>query len=209
MRVEMLVSGLTIDPVNNAPIVILREKEGQRIVPIWIGAVEASAIAFELEGIKMARPMTHDLLKEIVARLGGRVDRVAVTELKDNTYFAMITIQTEVETLEVDARPSDAVALALRVGAPLYCEEAVIQQAQATSEERQRFDVAEGDGPEGEEPEGDGPEDQEGPVEEGARQTSSMAEENEGPTPLVDAEGEAAEGLLERLDPRAFGKYKM
>ena len=129
MAIEMQVTGLTIDPVNNAPIVILREKDGGRILPIWIGVIEASAIAFELEQVKLTRPMTHDLLRSCIESLGGRVERIQIVDLRDNTYFAMLLISRDGHTIEIDARPSDAIALALRFEAPIYVEEKVIEKS--------------------------------------------------------------------------------
>jgi hypothetical protein len=183
MLLEMVISGLTIDPVNNSPIVLLQEKNGSAVVPIWIGAVEASAIAFELEGIKLPRPMTHDLLKSVIEALGGQVERVAVVALRDNTYFAVVEITQAGRELQIDARPSDAIALALRVGAPVFCDESVVAQAP-------RGDSDEAAAP----PEG-----------------SVVREEEQGggPKPIVDLGTQSPQELLENLSPEAFGKYKM
>lgn len=125
--VEMEVRGLTLDPVTNVPIVILRDVDGKRILPIWIGLSEANAIALKLENVDPPRPMTHDLMKNILETLGVMVDRVVVTDLQDNTYYAVLHLIVNGSTkLEVDTRPSDAIALALRVGVPLFVNEEVL-----------------------------------------------------------------------------------
>lgn len=131
MMVEMKVAGLTIDPVTNTPIVILKDREEKRILPIWIGLFEASAIATELEGINFSRPMTHDLIRDILANLGVEVLKVEVHDLRNNTFFANIHLLREGKTQVIDARPSDALALALRAGAPIYVEERVIEKSRS------------------------------------------------------------------------------
>jgi hypothetical protein len=129
MMVEMKVAGLTIDPVTNTPIVILKDREEKRVLPIWIGLFEASAIATELEGINFSRPMTHDLIRDILATLGIEVLKVEVHDLRNNTFFANIHLLREGKTQVIDSRPSDALALALRAGAPIYVEERVIEKS--------------------------------------------------------------------------------
>lgn len=131
MMVEMKVAGLTIDPVTNTPIVILKDREEKRILPIWIGLFEASAIATELEGINFSRPMTHDLIRDILANLGVEVLKVEVHDLRNNTFFANIHLLREGKTQVIDSRPSDALALALRAGAPIYVEERVIEKSRS------------------------------------------------------------------------------
>ncbi len=131
MMVEMKVAGLTIDPVTNTPIVILKDREEKRILPIWIGLFEASAIATELEGINFSRPMTHDLIRDILATLGVEVLKVEVHDLRNNTFFANIHLLREGKTQVIDSRPSDALALALRAGAPIYVEERVIEKSRS------------------------------------------------------------------------------
>lgn len=131
MMVEMKVAGLTIDPVTNTPIVILKDQEEKRILPIWIGLFEASAIATELEGINFSRPMTHDLIRDILANLGVEVLKVEVHDLRNNTFFANIHLLREGKTQVIDSRPSDALALALRAGAPIYVEERVIEKSRS------------------------------------------------------------------------------
>ena len=125
--IEMSVGGLTLDPVTKTPIVILKDADNKLNLPIWIGLLEAPAMATELEGIKMARPMTHDLLKNTLAELGGSVDYVEITELKENTYYALINLNISGKELTIDSRPSDAIALALRTKSPIYVAKAVLE----------------------------------------------------------------------------------
>jgi bifunctional DNase/RNase len=125
----MVISGLTVDPLTNSPIVILKEVDGERTLPIWIGLLEATAIASELEGIKFSRPMTHDLLKNIMGVVDVKVNRVEVCDLKNNTYFALIHINHGGREMSIDARPSDALALSLRMGAPIFVAEEVITKS--------------------------------------------------------------------------------
>lgn len=127
--VEMNVSGLTIDPITNTPIVILKDLEGKKAVPIWIGIFEASAIATEMEKIKFPRPMTHDLLNDVIKVLKGEVTRVEIPDLRNNTFFASIHLLFEGNTIIVDARPSDAIAVALRAGASIFVDEKVIEKS--------------------------------------------------------------------------------
>jgi uncharacterized protein len=129
MLKPMVISGLTVDPLTNSPIVLLKEVEGQRTLPIWIGLLEATAIASELEGIKFSRPMTHDLLKNLMGLMNVKVNRVEVCDLKNNTYFALIHINHNGKELSIDARPSDALAISLRMGAPIFVAEDVIQKS--------------------------------------------------------------------------------
>ena len=113
MLIEMTIKGLMVDPVTNMPIVILKDKEGDRVLPIWVGIFEANAIALQIENVATPRPMTHDLLRNIIADLEGQVDRVVVCDLKDNTFFALIHLTVKGERVAIDARPSDAIALSL------------------------------------------------------------------------------------------------
>ena len=129
MFMPMVVSGLTIDPLTNSPIVILKEVEGERTLPIWIGLLEATAIASELEGIKFSRPMTHDLLKNILGLVDAEIKRIEVCDLKNNTYYALIHILHNGEEISIDARPSDALAISLRVNAPIFVAEEVIKES--------------------------------------------------------------------------------
>lgn len=126
---EMTVSGLTIDPFTNSPIMILKDVASDKAVPIWIGLLEATAIASELENIKFSRPMTHDLLKNIMELMETQVRKVEVCDLRDNTYFALIYLSRGDSEVTIDARPSDAIAIALRTKAPIFVAEVVIQKA--------------------------------------------------------------------------------
>lgn len=125
--IQMSVGGLTLDPVTKTPIVILKDVDNKLNLPIWIGLLEATAMATELEGIKMARPMTHDLLKSVLGELGGSVESIAITELKENTYYALIYLKVNGRELTIDSRPSDAIALALRTKSPIYVAKAVLE----------------------------------------------------------------------------------
>ena len=129
MLIEMKVAGLTIDPITNTPIVILKDLEQKRAIPIWIGIFEASAIATELEKISFPRPMTHDLLHDILQILGIEVSKVEINELKNNTFFANIHLFKDGHVFIVDARPSDAIALALRANAAIFVEDTVIEKS--------------------------------------------------------------------------------
>jgi bifunctional DNase/RNase len=139
----MFISVLAVDSSTNSPIVILKEVDGERTLPIWIGLLEANAIASEMEGIKFSRPMTHDLLKNIMALTDVNVKKIEVCDLKDNTYFAFIYIDHKGKEIVIDARPSDALALALRVGAPILVEEKVIQMSKQVDLEGEPEDKSE------------------------------------------------------------------
>jgi uncharacterized protein len=129
MLIEMTIKGLMVDPITNTPIVILKDKDGDRVLPIWVGVFEANAIALQIENVATPRPMTHDLLRNIITDLEGQVDRVVVCDLKENTFYAVIHLTVRGERVAIDARPSDAIALALRTRAPIYVEETVIDSA--------------------------------------------------------------------------------
>lgn len=137
MAVEMKVKGLMWDPVSRMPIVILRTTEGESLLPIFVGLFEANAIAQQLDGSLSPRPMTHDLLGNLIDALHARVDRVVITDLRDNTFFALIHLTRNGEKYEIDARPSDAMALALRVKVPIFVEDTVIERSSASGEEGQ------------------------------------------------------------------------
>ena len=128
MEVEMKIRGLMMDPVTNMPIVVLKDVRGQAILPIWVGVYEANAIALEIEKVQTPRPMTHDLLCDILGELDVKCTQVSVTELRENTFFASITLSVAGRELEIDSRPSDAIALAVRSGAPIYAAEEVISE---------------------------------------------------------------------------------
>ena len=131
MQVEMSIKGLMVDPVTNMPIVLLHDAEGQRVLPIWMGVFEANAIALQIENVSPPRPMTHDLLRNVIHDLRADVRKVVVSDLKDNTFYATIHLVTQGEPVAIDARPSDAIALALRVRAPIFAEDTVIDRAKS------------------------------------------------------------------------------
>jgi bifunctional DNase/RNase len=129
MQIEMSIKGLMVDPITNMPIVILRDKEGQKVLPIWVGIFEANAIALQMENIPTPRPMTHDLLRNVIQDLKASVQKVVVCDLQENTFYALIYLSLHGDTVAVDARPSDAIALALRTRAPIFVEDTVIDSA--------------------------------------------------------------------------------
>jgi uncharacterized protein len=126
---EMKVSGLTVDPYTNTPIVLLKDLEEKEVVPTWIGFFEASAIATQLEKVQLSRPMTHDLIKNLLDTLRVTVIKTEVTELRENTFFAIIHLDMDGTHFAIDARPSDAIALALRTDVPIYVHEEVIKKS--------------------------------------------------------------------------------
>lgn len=131
MAIEMKVSGLMIDPLTSMPIVILKNGDGDRMLPIWVGPFEAQAIAMKRESISTPRPMTHDLLQEIVRSLGASVEKVVVTDLRDSTFIAVVHLRTAAGMVEIDSRPSDAIALALRSESPIFVEPRVLELSAA------------------------------------------------------------------------------
>lgn len=161
---EMEVKGLTLDPLSSMPVILLKEVAGRQTIPIWVGILEASAIAAELEKITLSRPMTHDLLKSIIDTLGAEVLRVEVNDLKDNTFYATVFLKKGrgKKEIAVDARPSDAIALALRSDSPIFVSKKVIERSR-------RIDLS----------------------------GNARAEKGKW------------EGVLEKLSPEDFGKYKM
>jgi bifunctional DNase/RNase len=133
MEIEVKIRGLMMDPSSGTPIIILKDVNSETMLPIWVGAYEANAIALEIEKISPQRPMTHDLLRNVILEMGANVERVVVTELRDNTFFAMIVMKDRAgDALMIDARPSDAIALALRVDCPIFVNEEVIQASKNT-----------------------------------------------------------------------------
>ncbi len=141
MEIEMTIKGLMIDPITNMPIIVLRDREGQHILPIWVGVFEANAIALQIENVQTPRPMTHDLLKNVIDDLDAKVDRIVVCELKENTFYAIIYLHSGERTRTIDARPSDAIALALRTQAPIFVEDSVIQSARSVETAKDAMDV--------------------------------------------------------------------
>src|SRR5438876_11058911 len=120
MQIEMTIKGLMVDPITNMPIVILRDKDGQRVLPIWVGIFEANAIALQIENIATPRPMTHDLLRNVIHELEATVEKIVVCDLQDGTFYALIYLRVQGELRAIDSRPSDAMALSLRSRAPIF-----------------------------------------------------------------------------------------
>jgi hypothetical protein len=129
MLVKMMVRGLALDPITNMPIIILKDAEDRKALPIWVGIFEANAIALEIEKIATPRPMTHDLIKNILDRLGAVVQQVIINDLRENTFYAIIEISINGSRIAIDSRPSDAIAIALRFNAPIFVDEGVISKA--------------------------------------------------------------------------------
>ncbi|HXG34119.1 MAG TPA: bifunctional nuclease family protein [Bryobacteraceae bacterium] len=133
MEVEMKIRGLMMDPVTNMPIVILKDVNGSAILPIWVGVYEANAIALEIEKVSTPRPMTHDLIKSMLAGLEAGIRKVVVNDLKDDTFYAVIWLEKDGKLISVDSRPSDALAIALRLDCPIYVEDSVLNSSKAAS----------------------------------------------------------------------------
>jgi len=133
MEVEMKIRGLMMDPVTNMPIVMLKDLNGSSILPIWVGIYEANAIALEIEKVQTPRPMTHDLLKNVLLGLDVRVQKVVVNELKDDTFYALIWVERGGQIMSIDSRPSDALALALRVDCPIFVDDEVLKNSKVSS----------------------------------------------------------------------------
>jgi hypothetical protein len=129
MEVEMTIRGLLMDPVTQTPIVILKDVGGESVLPIWVGVYEANAIALEMEKVSTPRPMTHDLIKNVLTGLETSVHKVVVTELREDTFFAVIWLERGGEVISIDSRPSDALALALRVDCPIFVDETVLKNS--------------------------------------------------------------------------------
>ena len=147
MEVEMKIRGLMMDPVTNMPIVVLKDLNGNSILPIWVGIYEANAIALEIEKVSTPRPMTHDLIKLLLLGMNTGVRKVVVNELKDDTFYAVIWLEKEGDLISVDSRPSDALALALRLDCPIYVDDSVLKSSKqaatvsdkTTNEEMRRW----------------------------------------------------------------------
>lgn len=177
MLVEVRVQSLGLDRLSNSPVLILQEKGGERVLPIWIGPGEASAIAMQLARMKVSRPLTHDLLVSVLGELGGSLDRVVITRVTDSTYYAELVIQRTEGVISVDARPSDSIAVALRAEARIFAEDDLLEIA--------TVEVAE----------------------EGADiETVDSAETIEQPSPPF-ADAEALKEYLRRLHPEDFGRF--
>lgn len=178
--IEVAIASLGVDKTSSTPVVILKEKDGDRLLPIWIGPGEASAIAMELAGIQFSRPLTHDLFNAVVRGLGSSLERVLITKVVDNTYYASLVLQRNGELISVDSRPSDSIALALRAKAPIYADESLLELSSLEVEEAETFEDSEQLGP-------------------GAE--ASSAEEEEG-------DAEPLEEYLKRLNPEDFGRFE-
>jgi bifunctional DNase/RNase len=151
--IQLRVASLGVDPSSQSPVVILQESGGSRVLPIWIGPAEASAIAMELAGMKFARPLTHDLLVSVIRSLGATLERVEISRLEENTYFAQLWIQRGEESISLDARPSDSIAVALRTGSGIWTDPALLSGTPAvTVEETQGEPGASSPRPGGEKP---------------------------------------------------------
>ena len=197
MSVQMEVAGLAVDSVSKAPVVVLKEVDGERAFPIWIGASEASAIATRLEGIELPRPLTHDLLAQTIARLGAKVIEIEVTALQGTTFLAVVRLLRGEERLELDSRPSDAIALALRTGADIYVAEAVIERARKVTlraiPRPQRPEAVSA-----------------GPVADSAEESAPKERAPTGPRLLdPNTPAERWTEVLKGLDPEDFGQYEM
>jgi uncharacterized protein len=138
MEVEMKIRGLMMDPVTNMPIVILKENDSESVLPIWVGVYEANAIALEIEKVSTPRPMTHDLLRNLLIGLEATVSKVVVTELRDDTFYAVIWLDRGGQIISIDSRPSDAIALALRMDCPIFVDEEVLRTSKQTANLNER-----------------------------------------------------------------------
>ncbi len=139
--IELELVGVRVELPHNQPIVLLKEREGERFLPIWIGAVEATSIAFALQGVVTARPMTHDLMRDLLSNLSVEVERIVVTELRDGTFYAEIRMTQDGDSIVVSSRPSDAIALAVRATVPIYAAEAVLDEAGIEIEDEDEDEV--------------------------------------------------------------------
>jgi bifunctional DNase/RNase len=186
---EVGVASLGVDKSSSTPVVILKEKAGDRLLPIWIGPGEASAIAMELAGIQFSRPLTHDLFNAVVQGLGSSLERVLITRVVDNTYYASLVFRRNGELISIDSRPSDSIAIALRAEAPIYADEALLElsnlEVEETGFETEGYESAGFEEPESYEP----------PIGE----TAGSADE---------AAGEPLEDYLRRLNPEDFGRFE-
>jgi bifunctional DNase/RNase len=138
MEVEMKIRGLMMDPVTNMPIVVLKDVNGTAVLPIWVGIYEANAIALEIEKVSTPRPMTHDLIKNLLLGLETHVHKVVVSDLRDDTFYALIWLERDGQNISVDSRPSDALALALRVDCPIFVEDEVLKSSKLAANDSSR-----------------------------------------------------------------------
>jgi len=140
MLIEMAIKGLMVDPLTNLPIIILRDETNERVLPIWVGPVEANAIALQVENVSTPRPMTHDLLRHVLTEMGGTLTRVIIHDLQESTFYAYLEIQRGEERLLIDARPSDALALSLRAKVPIFVNVSVFEHARGADVAPQQVD---------------------------------------------------------------------
>jgi bifunctional DNase/RNase len=138
MEIEMKIRGLMMDPVTNMPIVVLKDVNGDTVLPIWVGVYEANAIALEIEKVVTPRPMTHDLIKSVLVGLDTQVHKVVVSELREDTFYAVIWLERDGHIISIDSRPSDALALALRLDCPIYVEDEVLKSSKLASSINER-----------------------------------------------------------------------
>jgi uncharacterized protein len=143
MEVEMTIRGLLMDPVTQMPIVILKDVAGDSVLPIWVGVYEANAIALEMEKVSTPRPMTHDLIKNVLTGLETQVHKVVVTELREDTFYAVIWLERSGEVISIDSRPSDALALALRVDCPIFVDDIVLKTSKQAANATDRLSAEE------------------------------------------------------------------
>jgi uncharacterized protein len=143
MEVEMTIRGLLMDPVTQMPIVILKDVAGDSVLPIWVGVYEANAIALEMEKVSTPRPMTHDLIKNVLTGLETQVHKVVVTELREDTFYAVIWLERSGEVISIDSRPSDALALALRVDCPIFVDDLVLKSSKQATNANDRLSADE------------------------------------------------------------------
>jgi len=129
MQIEMKVKGLVVDPISKMPIVVLEDPQNEKILPIWIGVFEANAIALTIENVPTPRPMTHDLLKNFLEKLGIAIEKIVVNDVRNNTFYALIHCRLQEQAIVIDSRPSDAIALALRMSSPIFVEDDVVRKA--------------------------------------------------------------------------------
>jgi uncharacterized protein len=143
MEVEMTIRGLLVDPVTQMPIVILKDVSSDSVLPIWVGVYEANAIALEMEKVSTPRPMTHDLIKNVLTGLETQVNKVVVTELREDTFYAVIWLERGGEIISIDSRPSDALALALRVDCPIFVDDLVLKNSKQAANANDRLSADE------------------------------------------------------------------
>lgn len=191
MMVEMKVKSLGLDRASNTPVVILQEEDGSRVLPIWIGPGEASAIAMQLADMKFSRPLTHDLLVSVVGGLGGTLERVVITRVVDNTYYAELIMHRDGEVITVDARPSDSIAVALRMDADIFADESLLDRVSIEVAEDESLTEALGTGGSGS----------------GTSQGPELDPEAEDEEERPSMKPEELKEYLRKLNPEDFGRF--